>query len=320
MLILSRKKNECVVVGNKILVTVVEIRDDKVRLAVNCPPGVPVYREELSQVSQRPSPPLATPPRSHEEIGFLQAILESPDDEGIRLIFADWLEEQGDPRGEFIRTQCQKANLPPGDRGRQLLEQRERDLLQAHGALWKSYLPAVLQSSVFERGFVETAHLTIPEFLDNAEAIFSQTPLRQLRIWHPWDIPMGPIATLADSPYLARLAGLDLSGQNLGDSETALLAESPYLGSLQVLTLRRNRIGDAGAVILANSSSLASLTILDLASNRIGEVGAKALAAAPSLAGLSRLYLADNALGEDGARTLRRRFGDRVRLGRYDWL
>jgi uncharacterized protein (TIGR02996 family) len=48
---------------------------------------------------------------SREE-DFLQAILENPDDDVPRLIFADWLEEQGDPRGEFIRLQCELAGLP----------------------------------------------------------------------------------------------------------------------------------------------------------------------------------------------------------------
>ena len=37
---------------------------------------------------------------------FIQEILANQDDDTPRLIFADWLEERGDPRGEFIRVQC----------------------------------------------------------------------------------------------------------------------------------------------------------------------------------------------------------------------
>jgi uncharacterized protein (TIGR02996 family) len=49
---------------------------------------------------------------------FLQAILESPDDEGLGLIYADWLEEHGDPCCEFIRVQCQLAKANPvSDKG-----------------------------------------------------------------------------------------------------------------------------------------------------------------------------------------------------------
>ena len=41
---------------------------------------------------------------THDE-AFLQAIIDNPDDDAPRLIYADWLEERGDPRGEFIRVQ-----------------------------------------------------------------------------------------------------------------------------------------------------------------------------------------------------------------------
>ncbi len=47
---------------------------------------------------------------THEE-AFIRTICESPDDDSLRLIFADWLEEQGSPRGEFIRVQCALAKI-----------------------------------------------------------------------------------------------------------------------------------------------------------------------------------------------------------------
>ncbi|MHB1424636.1 MAG: TIGR02996 domain-containing protein [Gemmataceae bacterium] len=58
---------------------------------------------------------------------FLQDILAHPDDDAPRLIFADWLEEQGDAgsvaRAEFIRAQCAltNKNLPPHRRMRRLV-------------------------------------------------------------------------------------------------------------------------------------------------------------------------------------------------------
>src|SRR2546422_761256 len=42
---------------------------------------------------------------------FLRAICAHPDDDGPRLVYADWLDERGDPRGEFIRVQCGLAKL-----------------------------------------------------------------------------------------------------------------------------------------------------------------------------------------------------------------
>ena len=47
MLVLSRKKNEQIVIAGDITITVVEIRGDKVRLGVEAPQKVPVYRGEL---------------------------------------------------------------------------------------------------------------------------------------------------------------------------------------------------------------------------------------------------------------------------------
>jgi carbon storage regulator len=47
MLVISRKKNESVVINNNVTVTVVEIRDDKVRLGVLSPKEVPVHRQEV---------------------------------------------------------------------------------------------------------------------------------------------------------------------------------------------------------------------------------------------------------------------------------
>lgn len=43
--------------------------------------------------------------------GLLRAVLDEPDRDDVRLVLADWLEERGDPRGEFIRLQCRIAAL-----------------------------------------------------------------------------------------------------------------------------------------------------------------------------------------------------------------
>lgn len=47
MLALSRKQNEAIVVGNDIEITVLEIKGDQVKLGINAPKSVPVYRKEL---------------------------------------------------------------------------------------------------------------------------------------------------------------------------------------------------------------------------------------------------------------------------------
>ena len=53
MLVLSRKKNESIVINNDITVVVVEIRGDKVRLGVESPKEVPVHRREVYEAIKR---------------------------------------------------------------------------------------------------------------------------------------------------------------------------------------------------------------------------------------------------------------------------
>jgi carbon storage regulator len=48
MLVLSRRKNESIVINNDITITVVEIHGDKVRLGIVAPKEVPVHRQEPS--------------------------------------------------------------------------------------------------------------------------------------------------------------------------------------------------------------------------------------------------------------------------------
>lgn len=53
MLVLSRKKDECIVINNDITIVVVEIRGDKVRLGVEAPKEVPVHRREVYEAIAR---------------------------------------------------------------------------------------------------------------------------------------------------------------------------------------------------------------------------------------------------------------------------
>ena len=47
MLVLSRKKSEIIVIGNDVFITVVEIRQDRVRLGIDAPKSVTVHRREV---------------------------------------------------------------------------------------------------------------------------------------------------------------------------------------------------------------------------------------------------------------------------------
>lgn len=53
MLVLSRKRSERILIGENIVVTVVEIRGEKVRLGVSAPPDIPIHREEVQDAINR---------------------------------------------------------------------------------------------------------------------------------------------------------------------------------------------------------------------------------------------------------------------------
>ncbi|MEW4530378.1 MAG: carbon storage regulator CsrA [Maioricimonas sp. JB045] len=55
MLVLSRKKNESIIIDERITITVIEIRGDKVRLGIEAPRDVPIHRSEVYEALRRAS-------------------------------------------------------------------------------------------------------------------------------------------------------------------------------------------------------------------------------------------------------------------------
>ena len=53
MLVLSRQRDESIVIGDNIVITIVDIRGDKVRLGINAPAEIPVHRQEVYDAIQR---------------------------------------------------------------------------------------------------------------------------------------------------------------------------------------------------------------------------------------------------------------------------
>ncbi len=62
MLVLSRQRNESIVINNDIVITVVDIRGDKVRLGVSAPTEIPVHRQEVYNAIQRENARAAAKP------------------------------------------------------------------------------------------------------------------------------------------------------------------------------------------------------------------------------------------------------------------
>jgi len=239
---------------------------------------------------------------------FLHAILESPDDDQLRLIYADWLEERGEARGEFIRVQIHRATLAPDSPAHLALLTREKELLAQHEQDWLGPLRLPGTHWEFQRGFVEKGAIPFWEFPLHAEQLFAQAPLRHLRFlginhavsWR--DDDWRKLAQLAQSPYMARPIGLSFSGLN--DRALRLLLDSPHLRSLRELDLESNRLSEEAIRALAGANHLTQLARLNLSYNPIGDLGAQLLAGAPRLPALQDLTLTHCAIRADGMHAL----------------
>ena len=232
-----------------------------------------------------------------EAEAFLRRIRADPDDDTHRLIFADWLDEAGDPRGQFIRVQLALASLPADHPERPRLVLDDRELLAAHRAEWEAPLRKFATGLVFQRGFVDELNVDPRDFLRHAEAIFAASPVRHIHLTEGGD----SLPAALQSPFLSRLSALSAHGLHIGEPLARAVARSEYLSGLRKLTLTRQRFGDDAAERLAASPHLANLEELDLSENEIGETGARAIAAASHWGKLRRLELRDNRLGPAGA-------------------
>jgi uncharacterized protein (TIGR02996 family) len=113
---------------------------------------------------------------------------------------------------------------------------------------------------------------------------------------------------LAESPQLAGLRTLDVSGNDVDDAGVRAVVDSRWLTRLHTFRVFANRVGDAGAAALAGSKLLgrvlAKNPTLDLRQNAIGPEGAAALAMSPRLRTAADLDLSANELGDGGLRSL----------------
>jgi uncharacterized protein (TIGR02996 family) len=99
----------------------------------------------------------------NEAEALLQAIAENPDEDTPRLVYADWLDEHGQPeRAEFIRVQIEIASQDDDktDEAKRL-GHRENALLEAHRKEWTAHLEPFNGDVQFARGFPEFVHAHI---------------------------------------------------------------------------------------------------------------------------------------------------------------
>ncbi len=222
-----------------------------------------------------------------ERTRLLQAVLAAPESVEPRLVYADWLQEQGDPRGELISVQCLLGGGLEYPSQRHALRAREQELLAEHGELWSAPAKKLSHQHWFRRGFIDEVHAGAGTFLPGAAALFAVEPVLRLVLE---EMSRRDCASLAGAPWLGRVRRLKLRGE-IGDAGMAALGKSLQLGALASLNLGSCELGPKGAGALAEASMRACRS-LSLSGNPIRDAGLRALVRSPLLEGCRRLYLA----------------------------
>ncbi len=195
---------------------------------------------------------------------LFRAICEQPWEDTPRLVYADWLEENGhSQRAEFIRVQIEIARLGMNLRKPELVARASLLHRESCGAWTRGSPtgPGVRIGRDLTRGFYhEVAFERLQVFLEYADTVFNWTPIDTMSIQLRSDAMLREVLA---SRYVSRLTKFSLLSQN-GDVACEYLASCPNLAHLTELEFPASQATDAGAMLLANSPHLSSLARLRL--------------------------------------------------------
>jgi uncharacterized protein (TIGR02996 family) len=257
--------------------------------------------------------PTAPVNRHADEDGLLQAMLGAPQDPVPRLVYADWLEDQGEStRAALFRSEP-------------TLKQMQAALPQVPEP-WRS----AIHSCKFTHGGLLGVTGQLGELMRKRFGSVGTDWLRQQRVtffhlsgttkhWsrvaeQPWlsvarvlsvdrgALARGGLGELLASPHLERLLGLELPHNGLGHAVNMDFLLAAPLSHLCQLDLRENGLGAASLARLLGWPGIPRLRCLDLSHNPLG-LAAAVLASNRQLAALSVLNLSNTHLGPQGLKT-----------------
>jgi uncharacterized protein (TIGR02996 family) len=262
----------------------------------------------------------------------LRAVIEAaPHDEAARQVYADWLLEQGDPRGELLTMQLARcrdpfwtaprlerrerrlhhaiANVRLYDRGEEghVINVRDLDLASFEASRWlqlwsppPSSIPeeaSVLEALGAHPAFCAVSRLDLGAMHHDAWTILLASDARPRRVRFPHDA-CSHVDELLDAPLLSELSELDL-GVAFSDAAVARIVTAPWARNVTAVVCGQWSISDDGFAQLARLPRLARL---DVRASSITAHGIAALVAAKPP--LVDLQLSLDTLGTDGLAAL----------------
>ena len=271
----------------------------------------------------------------NEQLPFLQAIAANPADDLPRLIFADFLEESGEPdsiaRAHFIRAQIALVELLPGSPAFRDTIALQNRLFEMYSEDWIWDLPEPRHAEgnpAWRRGFIEFVRMSWEDFVRDTE-MFETVPITRVQAFRANYNHGITIAEVDRTPHVERITHLQIgpsmrpdaldSDNSDTDGILKVLLVSRGFRSLTHLDLSANNFNNANLIEfvlrLPDAAFAQTLRSLDLSElygldDAIGNV----LATARGLELLERLSLKQTQLADPVRAILRQRFGIRVQF------
>jgi len=225
---------------------------------------------------------------------LIQAIIDDPEGDLPRQVYADERLLHHDPRGELIVLDLALAK-PLSIRKRAQLAARRKELLAEQGKAW---FPYKLGGSRRRGGFLESVTGTLAQLTNEASAeLFASQPIVEVMVTGVEGT--AGVKKLLKAPWLSRMRRLVVRGA-LGDDGFAALVAAPAVQQLQALNVTANGIKSLAAL----AGNLPACRLLALTGNSIGDAGALQLAAWTHLPKVETLYLSKCGITSKGAQSL----------------
>lgn len=199
---------------------------------------------------------------------LLAAITAEPDEDTPRLMFADWLQENGEAdRGEFVRLQVEAGAAEPFSPQAREYEAAAQKLLTRHEIAWTAHISERVTGCRFARGFVEHVAVNAATAARDFAALFAAEPIRSLLVERfTYTTPPAPVGALFNLPQMARVERLDFSQLGLpADYFDTFAAAHARFGRLTDISLRNSPVPVAWLGKLLAGPELPALAGLDLA-------------------------------------------------------
>jgi uncharacterized protein (TIGR02996 family) len=234
-------------------------------------------------------------PLDPNEAELIQALSKDLDDVETLQVYADYLLQRGDIRGELISLQFEPPSQGAVDRAAEIQKKLIADLEKESGVSIKSY--------EFELGLLTGVTLERPtaKGLRTLLGARDGAMIRSLR-----SAEKRPMEALTEALPLTRVTTLDLTDCEIGVHGARTLAEVLPQTQIRTLDLSGNAIQVEGARALAQALPRSQVTDLNLSLNWIGDQGAMALAQLLPQSQLNSLSLSANQIGTKGTELLAR--------------